>query len=352
MKTAIIIPALNPDKRLINVIEKLNKMSDSAIVIINDGSLNSCHNIFYLLENTCNCIVCHHTKNKGKGEALKTGIRRAMREYPELLGIVTADADGQHLPEDIVRVADELPGHPESLILGSRDFSLANVPFKSRWGNRITSFVFYLGTRIRCPDTQTGLRGIPASLFELCLSVPGSRFEYEMNVLIASAKKNVPFVTLPISTVYHENNIASHFHAFKDSARIYFNILKFGISSLTCAAVDLTVFSLLMYSMFGRSSSGIFAATAMARCISGLLNFTLNKKWCFESHGDNLVQAVKYFALFCAQLTTSWAIVTILSRLPVNITVLKMLTDSGLFVLSYFIQKNFIFRNKSSASIN
>lgn len=349
MKTAIIIPSLNPDQRLIDLVKEL-QAGGSAIVIVDDGSQPSCRTIFDLLENHYHCAVCRHPQNLGKGAALKTGIRRALKQYPELSGVVTADADGQHTAEDIARIAGALPDHPQSLILGTRDFSLQGVPFKSRWGNRITALIFYLGTGIRCPDTQTGLRGIPSPLAEFCLSVPGSRFEYEMNMLTAAAKERVPFTLMPISTVYMENNRTSAFHAVKDSARIYYHLLKFGLSSLACAAVDLTAFSLLTHTLFGRSAAGILAATVTARCFSGILNFTLNKKWCFESKGGYLSQALKYSALFCTQLLSSWALVSLLSDLPVSLTLLKGLVDSGLFILSYFIQKKYIFRKKASVS--
>ncbi|SDN75575.1 bifunctional glycosyltransferase family 2/GtrA family protein [Acetanaerobacterium elongatum] len=352
MNTAIIIPALNPDDKLIRLVEGIKHTGDSAIIIVDDGSKLSCNSIFTKLEYNLGCIVCRHAENKGKGEALKTGIRRAISEFPELSGVVTADADGQHLPADILHIAQALTKHPHSLILGTRDFSSDNVPFKSRWGNRITSLVFMLGTKTLCRDTQTGLRGIPASLLDFCLNVPGSRFEYEMNMLTTAAHKRIPFVMLPISTVYLENNQSSHFNPIKDSFRIYVNILKFGISSLFCAIADLTLFSLFAYCLFGQTSTGIFTSTIMARCLSGGMNFAINKRWCFESEGNHFTQALKYFVLFCAQILLSSTFVTLFSKLPINLTVLKMLIDGALFVLSYFVQSRFIFKDETSADEN
>lgn len=350
MKTAILIPALNPDRRLIDLVAKLRKATDSTIVIVDDGSTKESTPIFETLKNSYGCIIEHHAENMGKGEALKTGIRCAMRQIPRPAGIVSADADGQHLPQDILRVSAALRTNPNSLILGVRNFSSRNVPFKSRWGNKITSFVFFLTTKIRCPDTQTGLRAIPASLAEFCLSVPGSRFEYEMNMLTCAAKKGIPLITVPISTVYLESNRSSHFRAVRDSALVYSNFLKFGASSLLCAGADLGLFTLLTYGVFGRSAFGILAGTVSARCVSGVLNFTINKKWCFSSRGNSVKQAVKYFILFCTQMLLSWAIVTLLAYLPAHLTLLKMLADGGLFILSFFIQKKFIFKTNTAGN--
>ena len=172
------------------------------------------------------CTVCRHIKNMGKGRALKTGIRRAAESFPGLSGVVTADADGQHLPRDIMRLAGALAGSPESLILGARDFSSPQVPPRSRLGNRITSFIFRRITGVGCSDTQTGLRAIPAHHIAFCLSVPGERYEYETNLLISAAKKGIPFKTIPIETVYLEKNRSSHFNPVLDSARIYYHIFR------------------------------------------------------------------------------------------------------------------------------
>lgn len=157
---------------------------------------------------------------------------------------------------------------------------------------------------------------------------------------------------LPISTVYLENNQSSHFNPIKDSIRIYVNILKFGISSLFCAVADLTLFSLFAYCLFGQTSTGIFTSIIMARCLSGGMNFAINKRWCFESEGNHFTQALKYFVLFCAQILLSSTFVTLFSKFPINLTVLKMLIDGALFVLSYFVQSRFIFKDEASADEN
>jgi glycosyltransferase involved in cell wall biosynthesis len=349
MKTAIIIPALNPDYRLAELVSRIRRISDAAVVVVNDGSSAGHRALFALLEDGKNCIVARHSRNLGKGAALKTGIRLALECYPGLTGFVTADADGQHRAEDIVRLSNDLRLHPGSIILGTRDLTAPQVPFKSRWGNRITSGVFRLCSGVGCPDTQTGLRAFPVGLTEFLLSVPGERYEYEMNVLLAAAREHIPLVMLPVSTVYFGDNRSSHFRAVRDSALIYGNILgsllRFSLSSLTCAAADVTLFTLFTgEAAFSGSPEGILAATVTARCLSGVLNFTLNKKWSFGSQGGGSRQAAMYGALFLAQMLLSFSLVTLLSALPVNLTLIKMFTDCLLFTGSYYVQKNLIFK--------
>jgi glycosyltransferase involved in cell wall biosynthesis len=342
MKPIIIIPAFNPDEKLIPIVEKLYDMG-LRTVIVDDGSRKDCTDIFDKLEIRYGCDVCHHKRNMGKGAALKTGIRYAALNYPEASGYVTADADGQHSAEDILKTAIALENNPDSLILGTRDFRKNGIPFKSRWGNRITSLIYFFSTGRRCSDTQTGLRGIPKKYRTHCLSVPGERYEYEMNLLMEMGKKKIPFETVSIDTIYLEGNTSSHFNPFRDSAVIYFNIFKYSLSSLVSAAADLSLFTLFVHSVFGAGTEGILAATVSARLTSGCMNFALNKFWVFESKRRSVYEAFLYAVLFCGQMTLSWLLVASLKQLPLNLTLIKVFVDTGLFFISYAVQKNLIF---------
>ena len=345
MKPIVIIPAYNPDEKLIKVVEKLNEMNIK-VIVVNDGSEQQCRSIFEILRSRLLCDICHHGVNRGKGAALKTGIQYTALNYPETIGYVTADADGQHSPEDILKVVNALESNPESFILGTRDFSGKGIPLKSFLGNKITSFVYLLSTGKKCSDTQTGLRGIPRKYNRLCLNVPGDKYEYEMNFLLEMGQNEIPFINVPIETIYLEKNASSHFNPIRDSALIYLNILKYSISSLLSAAADLSIFTIFANLVFGTGSMGILAATITARLSSGGMNFMINKFWVFESKRRTLNEAVLYFVLFCGQMMMSWLLVSSLSNLPLNLTLIKVIVDTGLFFISYQIQKNFIFIEK------
>ncbi|WP_026393670.1 bifunctional glycosyltransferase family 2/GtrA family protein [Acetobacterium malicum] len=342
MKPIVIIPALNPDEKLVTLVEQL-KQYNLTTVIVNDGSTPGYEIIFDILREKLDCVVCVHTKNMGKGVALKTGIAYAANVYPDAPGYVTADADGQHSPEDILKVVRMMEKNSGKFILGTRDFNNEKTPFKSKWGNRITSFAYWLTTGERCPDTQTGLRGIPMSWTKKLLEIPGDRYEYEMNVLLEAGKSRIPFVEIPIETIYLNENKASHFHAIKDSARIYLNILKFSLSSFVSAIVDNSVFTLLIQIAFGSTFLGILEATIIARVMSGGVNYILNKHWVFQNKDREGKAALQYAILFISQMLLSWFFVSSLSSLPIQLTLLKICVDTGLFFGSYLIQKNLIF---------
>lgn len=343
MKPVVIIPALNPDEKLIALVEKLRK-DDFDVVVVNDGSREECKGIFNTLKWRHQCDVLVHPENRGKGAALKTGIRYAWVGYPDACGYVTADADGQHSAEDIVKVAAAVESGSGGLVMGTRDFGGRDVPLKSRWGNRITAAVFRLCTGGRCPDTQTGLRGIPRKHAETCLAIRGDRFEYEMNMLMEFVKRKIPLVQVPISTIYLENNRATHFNSVRDSARIYANILKYSLASMSSAVIDLTLFTLFT-ALFGADAQGILESTVLARVLSGTVNFALNRNWVFRSSSGHLAELAKYFTLFFGQMMTSWALVTGLSGTASHPTLVKVFVDTGLFFLSYQIQKRYIFHS-------
>ncbi|MGE4548330.1 MAG: glycosyltransferase [Intestinibacillus sp.] len=349
MKPVVIIPAYDPDETLIALAESLSR-TDLPVLVIDDGSAARCRHIFDTLQNEALCVVIRHDRNRGKGAALRTGMRYAAAYYPGSPGYVTADADGQHAPKDILCVARALEQHPDSLILGTRDFRQKDVPFKSFWGNRITSAVYFLSTGRRCADTQTGLRGIPRRFYDLCQATPGERYEYEMNLLLAMGRERIPFITVPIATIYIEHNRASHFHPVRDSLRVYRSILKYSLSSLASAAADLSFFTLLVAAV-GRSAFGLMVATIAARLLSGALNFTLNKFWVFRSSRQPSAEAAKYGVLFGSQMLTSWLLVAALVNFTPHITLAKIFVDTSLFFISYQVQKHVVFNRRKEKGL-
>lgn len=243
MCNVIVIPAYEPDERLIGLLESLERSGSTRIVVTDDGS-GPLYTPVFIRAGELGCVVVRHEHNLGKGAAIKTGIGKALREFGPGIGIITADADGQHLPQDIIRISDALTSYKDHLILGVRDFSGENVPFRCAFGNRITSTLFKFGTGIACSDTQTGLRGIPPRLVPLALSTEGDRYEYEMNFLV-EAVKTAPLVMIPIETVYENGNAGSHFRPVRDSLLIYRDpLIRLG-TGMAAAGLGAFVVSLL-----------------------------------------------------------------------------------------------------------
>ena len=213
----IIIPAYEPDKRLIQVVQDITiKLPKSRIIVVNDGS-GPGYNDYYDETAFIGATVLTHPVNKGKGAALKTAFAHIQEEvvsqHLSAQPIVTVDSDGQHLIKDIVRVAKATEENPSHLVLGARTF-VGKVPARSRFGNKVTAGLFRLVTGQKVTDTQTGLRGMSTDLVPWLLNLDGNRFEYEFNMLLEAKKSGHQISEVPIETVYLGENKSSHFRPF------------------------------------------------------------------------------------------------------------------------------------------
>jgi dolichol-phosphate mannosyltransferase len=222
---AYIIPAYQPDKKLISIVTELCK-ANQVIVVVNDGSSQSFDDVFNCFYDTPGVIVLRHSDNFGKGEALKTAFRYVLENYSTVRGVVTLDADGQHLIEDVMNVSDMLAGNCAALWLGSRSFK-GNVPFRSKFGNILTKILFRILIGKQLSDTQTGLRGIPYGLLNKIVNLNGKRFSYELNVLIYACKEQIDVREISISVVYHRHNTVSHFRPIVDSFDVYMAFVNY-----------------------------------------------------------------------------------------------------------------------------
>ena len=220
-----VIPSLNPDARLINLVSDLISNNFNKIIIVDDGSEDKI--IFNKLKEHKEAIVLTHDVNKGKGAALKTAFSyykdKLLKDYK---GLVCLDSDGQHLVSDAIN-AGKVMVKENKYTLGTRLFNTKETPLRNKTGNRITSRVFKRLYGVYLKDTQTGLRAIPNRLIDFMLNVSGDHFEYEMNVLIDLVKNGEKIIEEDIKTVYLENsNKKSNFKVIKDSYKIYKNMFK------------------------------------------------------------------------------------------------------------------------------
>lgn len=154
----ILIPAYQPNDNLVALIKSLrDSQPQQRIIVVDDGSDVDKQVIFSKIQ-TFNIELLRHTKNKGKGQALKTGFQHWLAtSHSKELGIVTADADGQHLPQDILHLSTVFMQSPSDLYLGKRTFNQTPIPWRSRFGNKLTKYILRLFSKTILEDTQTGL---------------------------------------------------------------------------------------------------------------------------------------------------------------------------------------------------
>lgn len=338
--SVVVLPAYQPDKTLVEITDKL-RIYGCRMIVVDDGSGEEYRQIFDRVESTC--IVLRHAKNRGKGAAVKTALVYIKQKLQERESVGIMDCDGQHLPEDMLNLLEFSKIHEGALILGVRTVG-KEMPFKSRVGNKITRIVYRIISGVNVSDTQTGLRAFGSELTEWLLSVKGERYEYEMNVLMACARAKIPVEEVQIRTIYRDReNSTSHFRGFRDSVRIYKEILKFTLSSFSSFVLDYLLFSLLLF-FLPHTAAVILLANIAARVVSALYNYSINCRFVF--HAERKVKdAARYFALAGLILAMNNLILeTFVQVFHMPVYPAKLLTECLLFVISWLVQKYFIFR--------
>ena len=353
---SVILPSLDPDEKLSAVIEGLLSVGFCDIILVNDGSKQENLHYFDKAAAHPQVQVLHHEVNRGKGAALKTAFQWFLDNRPEGLGVVTVDGDNQHHPED-TRACTLKMLQTGQVILGCRDFTLPQVPPRSRYGNQITRGVMKLFCGLNISDTQTGLRAIPRAAVKAFCNVKGDRFEYETNMLLAMKEYQISYGEVSIRTVYIEENQSSHFRAVRDSARIYGLIFghffRYTLSSILSLLVDTGLFSLLSWLLNGILGGFLLdaATTGTARVVSSVFNFFLNKKMVFRSGTSTKKALIRYYCLAIPILLSQLGL-THGAYLLLNIgddqtalrTVIYVAVRALLYLISFTVQQRWVFR--------
>ena len=344
----VIIPAYEPDDKLIKLVEDLKTAGIGPVVVVDDGSFPGEYGWIFDKVRKLGAQVLVHAVNMGKGRALKTAFNHCLNSYPELIGTVTADSDGQHTPEDIKKCMVALTENPDALVLGVRDFDQSGIPARSVFGNKTTSRVMKLLTGMSISDTQTGLRGISAEFMKVLLTEKGERFEFETNMLLESKEQGIRILEVPIRTIYLEENRSSHFNPVRDSIRIYAVFLKFLFSSLSSAVLDIVLFTVFcaMFRNVPVAIGYIMLSTILARVISAVYNFLINYKVVFKGKGSRRKAAVKYLVLAVFIMLASGGLVSALHTLLPGVpeTVVKIPVDCLLFLVSFYMQREVVYK--------
>jgi glycosyltransferase involved in cell wall biosynthesis len=334
----ILIPAYQPNEKLVQLVKTLRAFhTQQRIIVVDDGSDADKFPIFSKLGDF-NVELLKHQKNQGKGQALKTGFKYWLEtSSATALGVVTADADGQHLAQDILHMSAVFLSDPTHLYLGVRQFG-KTTPWRSRVGNKLTKFVLCLFTKIPLQDTQTGLRAIPRKLMDSLLDSKASGYDFELEMLLTAKEKHISIQEIPIHTIYLDKNSSSHFNPLIDSIRIYFVFIRFAAISLFSAIIDFTLFSFMYW-----LKKNIFLAVLVGRILSASFNFTLNHHLAFKSKNKLLPAAIKYASLASFLGLIAYSLIKFIHSFGINVYSSKIIAEIALFILSFTVQRFFIF---------
>ncbi|WP_223032199.1 DUF2062 domain-containing protein [Hanstruepera marina] len=215
LNVCIIIPTYNNERTLKRVIDSVLEYTNN-IIIVNDGSTDSTSTILKEYEGI---EQIHFQKNRGKGIALREGFKHAIKLHYHFA--LTIDSDGQHFASDIPAFIKTLEEHNANdiLIIGARNMDQEGVPGKSSFGNKFSNFWFNFETGIKLQDTQSGFRLYPLRVIKN-MTFFTTKFEFEIEVIVKSAWRDIPVINIPIQVLYDESERVSHFRPFKDFTRI------------------------------------------------------------------------------------------------------------------------------------
>jgi glycosyltransferase involved in cell wall biosynthesis len=335
---AVLIPAYKPTDALVRLVDRLSAMPFRAVVVVDDGSGPAFEARFAAVAGMPRVSVLRHAVNRGKGAALKTGFNHVLCAWPDASGVVTADADGQHHPDDIRRVADALAAHGGDVILGARDVG-AGAPLRSRFGNGITRLLFGLLAGRRLSDTQTGLRGIPMGVVPPLLRLGSSGYEFELEMLLLCKHLDVRIREVGIRTIYVDGNASSHFDPLFDSMRIYFVLLRFGALSLMTALIDNAIFFVAF-----QAQASVVLAQVLARSGALVFNYAGARSVVFLSGESHRRIFPKYMLLVLVSGVVSYGLIQLLREsLGLGVISAKLVAETTLFIANFTIQRDLIF---------
>ena len=343
MSTIIfLIPSYQPTPLLCELLEELRKKDPAApIVLVDDGSGPAYSELFRRAGQVPGTVVLTNAINLGKGAALKHGMNHILVNYPDGIGAVTADADGQHAVNDILNIANELRACPTQAIFGSRRFK-RDVPFRSKMGNTVSRYVYRFLIGVNLSDTQTGLRGTPRRLMELSLGIRSNRYEFETEQIIVAKNAGFKFREVPIRTVYIDDNSASHFNPVLDSLRIYFVLLRYAFSSIMTALTDFLVF----YIMTANGMS-VLGANMSARAVALWIQFVFLKKYVFKSSAGMATFAAYLAYVFFSGYVSSVMQGQFTGHVENSPLLAKVVVESIIWIFNFMFLRDIIFRKGS-----
>jgi glycosyltransferase involved in cell wall biosynthesis len=338
IKIGIIIPAYQPNECLLRIICELENLFvdfEYKVLVVNDGSSNpECNDIFNSVLKRKHTDLKNHSRNLGKGGAIKTGLVYFKDKNYDY--VITADADGQHSPDDILKICLKVLTE-KTFIIGQRVFKKDN-PLRSKFGNSITSYFFkkVFGNSIK--DTQSGLRAFPICFADDFIAIKTNGYDFEFEMLVKVSKdKNIK--TIPIKTIYLNNNESSHFRPLVDSGKIYLVFIKYSFIVPLIALADVLIFLTMNF----------FIPPASAFLITRVLTFSIYflamKKIIFKMKNNTYFHFSATFILFIFNLIIVSTILKLFTNSTENIIFLVYLFCSFfMFFFNFIIQRFIIYK--------
>jgi glycosyltransferase involved in cell wall biosynthesis len=214
VKVLALIPALNAERTLPKIVGETRRQLEP-VIVIDDGSSDRTGDV----ARAAGAMVLRHEVNRGKGAALKTGFAWALANGYD--GVITLDADGQHLPSEIPKFL----AARGDLIIGGRDHLFQHMLPRRRNANRFSAWCISKCAGVRVPDSQSGFRFYSAELLR-ALQLRADGFDMESEVIVRAGRRGFRIVTIPIDLGFVDGISTSHYKPLKDTLRIAWTVSR------------------------------------------------------------------------------------------------------------------------------
>lgn len=189
-RTVALLPAYQLEGSIAAIVARTRPFVD-AVVVVADGSRDATAE----RARAAGAFVPVPENVRGKGFALRKGIRAALALGPE--HVVILDADGQHLPEEIPVLLEPLLDGRADLVSGSRFMGTLRTRFVNKIGNHVLRMLSFALTRRWLSDTETGYRAFRAETLA-ALPLESNGYEIESEIMMAALLREVRIVEVPI----------------------------------------------------------------------------------------------------------------------------------------------------------
>jgi glycosyltransferase involved in cell wall biosynthesis len=218
VKIAVIIPALNAERTIANVVVEARRQHEP-VLVVDDGSRDATGEVARAVGAT----VLRHEVNCGKGGALKTGFIWALENGFD--AVITLDADGQHLPAEISKFIAEYSASAADLIIGGRSHLFQQMLPRRRVANRFSAWCIAKASGARVTDSQSGFRLYSARLLR-SIKLRTDGFDMESEVIVRAGRRGFRIVTIPIDLGFVDGIATSHYKPLKDTLRIAWTVMR------------------------------------------------------------------------------------------------------------------------------
>jgi glycosyltransferase involved in cell wall biosynthesis len=217
-RIAVLIPAFNAAPSVAEVVRQTAAQLP-LVVVIDDGSSDGTGE----LARNAGAIVLTHDVNRGKGAALKTGFAWALEQGVD--GVVTVDADGQHLPSEIPKIVQCHVDTGADLVIGGRAHLFEQMLPRRRHANRFSARAIAWAARVAISDSQSGFRYYSARLIR-AVPLKADGFDLESEVIVRAGASGFKVETTPIELGFVDGLCTSHYKPVADTVRIAWTVFK------------------------------------------------------------------------------------------------------------------------------